>query len=223
MNAARLCAVVPVKEVAQAKQRLAGVLSASQREQLALAMFEDLLVALSSELSDILVVTVDPAAIALATRFGARVTPEGARDGHTGAVTTAARRLVAEQRDMLAIPADIPLVQAADIRHLIAAHGEAPAFTIVPARDELGSNAILMSPADAVPLRFGDNSYFPHLAAARVQGIASRVVRLPRIELDIDRPDDLALFQRTPSQTRSRRLLDRWHADRVVAVAGQSE
>ena len=223
MNAARLCAVVPVKEVAQAKQRLAGMLSASQREQLALAMFEDLLMALASELSDILVVTVDPAAIALASRFGARVTPEGARDGHTGAVTTAARRLVAEQRDLLAIPADIPLVQAADIRHLIAAHGDAPAFTIVPARDELGSNAILMSPADAVPLRFGDNSYFPHLAAARAQGIAPRVVRLPRIELDIDHPDDLALFQRTPSQTRSRRLLDRWQADRVVAVAGQSE
>jgi 2-phospho-L-lactate guanylyltransferase len=223
MNAARLCAVVPVKEVAQAKQRLAGVLSTSQREQLALAMFEDLLVALSSELSDVLVVTVDPAAIALATRFGARVTADGARDGHTGAVTTAARRLVAEQRDMLAIPADIPLVQAADIRHLIAAHGDPPAFTIVPARDELGSNAILMSPAGAVPLQFGDNSYFPHLAAARAQGVAPRVVRLPRIELDIDRPDDLALFRKTPSQTRSRRLLDRWQADRVVAVAGQSE
>jgi 2-phospho-L-lactate guanylyltransferase len=223
MNAARLCAVVPVKEVTQAKQRLAGVLSASHREQLALAMFEDLLDALATELSDILVVTVDPAATLLAKRFGARVTADGARDGHTGAVSAAARQLVAEERAMLAISADIPLVQPADVRHLIAAHGDAPAFTIVPARDELGSNAILMSPPDAVPLRFGDNSYVPHLAAAQAQGIAPRVVRLPRIELDIDNPDDLAAFRRTPSQTRSRRLLDRWHAARIVAFAGQSK
>ena len=222
MNAASLCAVVPVKEIAQAKQRLSGVLSASQRAQLALAMFEDLLVALVCELSDILVVTADPAAAALARRFGARISSEGARNGHTAAVSAATRLLAAEQRDMLAIPADIPLVQPADIRHLIAAHGRAPAFTIVPAHDELGSNAIMMSPADAVPLRFGDNSFFPHLAAAQAQGIAPRVVRLPRIELDIDGPDDLTVFQKIPSQTRSRRLLDQWHTERVVAVAGQS-
>ena len=68
----------------------------------------------------------------------------------------------------------------------------APAFTIVPARDDLGSNAVLCTPADAVPLRFGDNSFFPHLAAARAHGIEPNVVRLPRIALDIDTPDDLA-------------------------------
>jgi 2-phospho-L-lactate guanylyltransferase len=223
MNAARLCAVVPVKDLGQAKQRLSSVLSASEREQLALAMLEDLLVALVNALSDILVVTADPAAATLARRFGARISTEDARVGHTAAVSAAMRVLAAEQRDMLTIPADIPLVKPADLRHLIAAHGPAPAFTIVPARDEQGSNAIISSPANAVPLRFGDNSFFPHLAAAQAQGITPHVVRLPRIELDIDGPDDLAAFRRIPSQTRSRRLLDQWHADRIVALTGQSE
>ena len=74
----------------------------------------------------------------------------------------------------------------------------AGAFTIVPARDELGSNAVLCSPADAVPLRFGDNSFFPHLDAAKAHGIEPEVVHLPRIALDIDTPEDLALFLRHP-------------------------
>jgi 2-phospho-L-lactate guanylyltransferase len=114
---------------------------------------------------------------------------------------------------MLEVPGDIPLVEADDIRQLIAVHDNAPAFTIVPARDERGSNTVLCSPANAVPLRFGENSFFPHLAAARACGIEPKVVQLPRIALDIDTPEDLALFLAAPSRTRARALLDQWRAD----------
>jgi 2-phospho-L-lactate/phosphoenolpyruvate guanylyltransferase len=61
-----------------------------------------------------------------------------------------------------------------------------------------------------VPLRFGDNSFFPHLDAAKAQGIQPEVVHLPRIALDIDTPEDLALFVCTPSQTRAYALLRQW-------------
>ena len=228
MNASRkICAVVPVKETTDAKQRLAAVLSAAQRRELALAMLEDVLAALAGvrELAGILVVTVDPAASAMAARLGARVSAGGARDGHTGAVMAAARLLAAEGCDLLELPGDIPLVTADDIRHVIAAHvtaahGDAPAFTIVPARDELGSNAVLCSPANAVPLRFGDNSFYPHLAAARACGIEPKVVHLPRIALDIDTPEDLALLVATPSRTRARALLDQWRVDLGAQVLG---
>jgi 2-phospho-L-lactate guanylyltransferase len=209
----KICAVVPVKDTAQAKRRLAGLLSQEQRRALALAMTEDVLRALASvgELAGILVVTADPTAAELARRFGAEVSAERAREGHTAAVTGAARQLAARGTAMLALPGDIPLVEAADIRQLIAAHRPSPAFSIGPARDELGSNAILCSPADAVPLRFGENSFFPHLAAARSRGIEPLVMTLPRIALDIDTPDDLALFMATPSASRTRALLDRWN------------
>jgi 2-phospho-L-lactate/phosphoenolpyruvate guanylyltransferase len=212
----RLCAVLPVKESGQAKQRLAGVLSAAQRQELAMAMLEDVLAALASvtELAGILVVTVDPSAAAIASRYGARVTSDGARGGHTGAVVAAARQLAAERLGILEVPGDIPLVESGDIRQLIAAHdsgsGGTPAFTIVPARDQRGSNAVLCSPADAVPLRFGENSFFPHLAAARACGIEPKVVQLPRIALDIDTPDELELLLASPSRTRARALLDQW-------------
>ena len=217
MQASRkICAVVPVKITAQAKQRLAALLPAVRRQDLALAMFEDVMAAVSGvrELAGIVVVTVDPAA-AIAARHGARVMSEGACEGHTGAVMTAARRLAAEGFDLMTLPGDIPLVEPDDVRrvvsvHLAGANREAGAFTIVPARDELGSNAVLCSPADAVPLRFGDNSFFPHLDAAKAHGIEPEVVKLPRIALDIDTPEDLALFIRTPSQTRAYALLQQW-------------
>ena len=73
MNARRnICAVVPVKEITDAKQRLAAVLSAAQRRELALAMLEDVLAALAGvrELAGMLVVTVDPAASEMAARPG---------------------------------------------------------------------------------------------------------------------------------------------------------
>jgi 2-phospho-L-lactate guanylyltransferase len=170
------------------------------------------------------VVTVDPAAAAIAARHDARVMNEGACEGHTGAVAAAARRLAAGGFDLLTLPGDIPLVEPDDVRHLVSVHCAgaergAGAFTIVPARDELGSNAVLCSPAGAVPLRFGDNSFFPHLDAAKAHGIEPEVVHLPRIALDIDTPEDLALFLRTPSPTRAHALLQQWRIRLDVAGA----
>jgi 2-phospho-L-lactate guanylyltransferase len=202
--------VVPVKDRDQAKERLAPSLPPVQRRQLALAMLEDVLAAVAAALglAGLVVVTVDRAAAELARRYGARILEAGARDGHSGAVAAAARLLLAEGRaGMLTLPGDIPLVTAAEIGSLLAAHGPAPAFTIVPSHDEGGSNAILLSPPDAVPLRFGVDSFFPHLRAAEARGIRPTVLRLPGIALDIDNPEDLAAFVRLPSATRSRAFL----------------
>ena len=91
----------------------------------------------------------------------------------------------------------------------------APAFTIVPAHDELGSNTIICSPPDAVPLRFGENSFYPHLDAARARGIEPLIVRHEGIGMDIDHPVDIAAFLRMqPSRrTRARESLERLGLD----------
>lgn len=199
-------AVVPVKDSEGAKQRLAAILSPPQRQGLALAMLEDVLAALTTApgLAGVILVTLDPQARRLAAAYGAECREEGAGDGHTGAVTVAAGRLAAEGcGGMLTLPGDIPLVKPDEIARIIAAHRPAPSFTIAPAHDELGSNAILLSPPDAVPLRFGEDSYFPHLAAARAHGIEPTIVTAPGIAFDIDNPADLAHFSRLGSRTRA--------------------
>jgi 2-phospho-L-lactate guanylyltransferase len=211
----KIWAVVPLKQTADAKQRLASALDRTQRQQLALAMFEDVLdaIAATPELPGILVSTIDRAAASIAVRYDARVITETADAGHTAAVTATANRLAQEGAAMLTLPADIPLVQADDIRQLVRAWAmseAAPVFCIVPARDERGSNAVLCDPANAVPLRFGEDSFFPHLRRAEACGIKPSVLRLPRIALDIDTPADLDLLMASPARTRSHALLEKW-------------
>ena len=217
-------AVVPVKDTTTAKQRLSLALSPTQRQDLALAMLDDVLEALAAvrALAGILVVTIDAEAARLATRIGASVSREAATTGHTGAVMGAARMLARQGAAMLTLPGDVPLVTARDVERVIDAARAAPSFVIVPARDELGSNAILCSPADAVPLRFGENSFFPHLATARACGIEPVILPLPTLGLDIDGPDDLAVFRAIPSSTRARALLETF-AHEALLIPGETE
>jgi 2-phospho-L-lactate/phosphoenolpyruvate guanylyltransferase len=217
MSPGEVWAVIPVKETRGAKQRLAPVLSAPLRQALALAMLEDVLEAVAgvTDLGGAILITIDSQAENLARRFGMRTLTEGAHAGHTGAVNAGARFLGAGgQSTMLTLPGDVPLVTASEIEQLIAAHNPAPAFTIAPAHDDLGSNAVLLSPPRAVPLRFGEDSFFPHLAASRAQGIVPCIVRLPGIAFDIDNPQDLHHFARLGSTTRAGTLISE-HAGEI--------
>jgi 2-phospho-L-lactate guanylyltransferase len=205
-------AVIPVKETAGAKQRLGDAVPRALRPGLALAMLEDVLAAVAQArgLAGIAVVTLDPAAQALAQRYGARILTAGARGGHTAAVAAAARTLDAEGRGgMLQMPGDIPLVGADEISLLIAMRRAAPSFTIAPSHDDFGSNAILVCPPAAVPLTFGDDSFYPHLRAALGCGIKPLIVRQHGIGRDIDRPEDIAAFAQLRSATRAQAYLDR--------------
>src|SRR3954447_5965269 len=115
-------AVVPVKNIAIAKQRLAPALPPDKRQALALAILEDVLAALAGApgLARRLLVTIDPAATRLAARYSFDCIAEGAEDGHTGAVMAAAQRLAAEGVGaMLTLPGDIPLVTSGEIGRLI--------------------------------------------------------------------------------------------------------
>ena len=210
MPATGVHAVVPVKDLDGVKQRLAGVLDRTARTALFRAMLEDVLEALSGvvALAGIMLVTRDPEAIALAGRYGAECLIEPENRGHTVAVEFAARALAGRGAGaLLQVPGDIPRVTTAEIEAVIAAHAPAPAVTIAPSRDHLGSNAVLCSPPDVFPFRFGEDSFHPHLAAARAIGIEPAVVERPGLGLDLDTPDDLEAFLASPSDTRAYRFL----------------
>jgi 2-phospho-L-lactate guanylyltransferase len=206
MTTASVWAVLPIKDTAEAKQRLARALAPELRRQLALTMAEDVLAVLSEAfcLAGIAVVTIDETAEALARRYGARVLTDGARDGHTGAVRAAIKTLAQEgAAAILQVPADIPLITPGEVEAVVTALPPAEGFVIAPARDRRGSNAVLCTPPGRVPLQFGDDSFLPHLAAARRCGIEPVVLTLPGIGHDIDHPEDLESFMRQPSPTRT--------------------
>lgn len=190
-------AVIPIRRLDDAKQRLAPQLDASARQALFEAMVQDVLTAVEAcEYVDaILVVTNDDAVAALVAPFGVTILPEPAEPGLIAAVTHAARVLSNEGvANMLFLPGDVPMVTADELEAVLAGFaGDGQAtMTIVPAADFGGSNCVVTHPPDCLAFQFGIDSYRKHIAAARDAGIEPVVVNLPGIGLDIDTPDDLA-------------------------------
>jgi 2-phospho-L-lactate/phosphoenolpyruvate guanylyltransferase len=205
-------AVLPVKNTVDAKQRLAGVLTAEHRRGLFVAMLTDVLGALAGakSLAGIVVVTRDDEATALAHSFGAEVAGEPANDGHTAAVTRGAGYVSEQGRNaILALPGDIPTLKSAEVDTLITSLGSTPAFSIAPSSDKFGSNGIAVSPPGLIEFAFGDDSFRPHLTRARAAGVVPRVLELPGFALDVDRPDDLTAFAAQPSATTAYEYLRR--------------
>ncbi len=199
--------LVPVKNLANAKQRLAHALEQSSRTELAQAMLADVLDALAeSAVDEVSVVTSDPFTMGIADHYRFAVIPDDSNISETSAIEMAIQ--VCESRGIrstLVIPADIPLIEAADIR---AIYTSAPAngTVLVPSADQRGTNAVLRRPASLFPLRFGNDSFMPHLVAAIATRTSCVVLSLPRIALDIDTPEDLQQLVNASGEKRSQRL-----------------
>ena len=129
-------AVVPVKRLGYALGRLSGVLDRAGRRVLQSAMLGDVLAALagSARLGEIVVVTSDPRARAVAESVGARTVPD--HDPPQGINAAVAMGIAAlDARSALVVVSDLPLITAADVDHLVGA-GHREAVTWVPLADE---------------------------------------------------------------------------------------
>jgi len=205
--------LVPVKNLANAKHRLASVLDQSARTSLAQAMLNDVLdavadVARSSEVS---LVTSDPFAVALAREFEFQIIPDDANRSETDAIEMATQVCEARGiRDTLVIPADIPLIQASELEEIFRTAPK-PGSVLVPAADGRGTNAIFRCPASLFPLRFGNDSFKPHLAAAQEVQKPCITLSLPGIALDVDNPADLHRLAAPPGETRAQKLVRQWN------------
>jgi 2-phospho-L-lactate/phosphoenolpyruvate guanylyltransferase len=205
--------LVPVKNLSNAKQRLAAILDQPSRTKLAQAMLADVSVALhewkqlaKSEHAHVAIVTSDPYAMKLAAEYGFETIPDPENPGETGAIEMATRICVERGVDFtLIIPADIPLIQAWELEEIMK-HAPAEGSVLVPAGDGRGTNAILRRPADLFELRFGNDSFKPHHAAAQATGKPCIVLQLPGIAVDVDNPSDLEQFISLPGETRAQKL-----------------
>jgi 2-phospho-L-lactate guanylyltransferase len=188
---------VPLKSLRGAKKRLAGVLDEDEREAFVAAMAEDMLASLTATtgIEGIIVISNAGEVRALAEQYGVKVLPEGDGKGLSAAVSGAADFLAAEQvRSMMVVHGDIPLARPADFERLLASAGPAPSLTIVPCRNEDGSNVMICTPPGVIQFHYGPGSCSAHQRAAREAGIDVRVLRLPGLALDIDTPEDLAFL-----------------------------
>lgn len=195
-------AVVPLKPLAEAKQRLAPALRAAERAGLSRAMAADVLATLTAApaLAGVLVVTADAGLAALANEHGARVLGEGSAAGYNEAVERAARQLdAAGARAMICVPGDVPLLQAGEVDQLAAALAHPPAVVLAPDAERDGTNALGLAPPTLLAPQYGPESFARHRAAAAALALEATVLDLPGLALDIDTIEDLrALAARGP-------------------------
>lgn len=207
--------LVPVKNLSGAKQRLAAVLDQPARTELAQAMLHDVVAAIAAwpRRPACALVTGDPFAFELAEQYDLEIIPDRMNPGESGAIEMATRLCLARGIDStLVIPADIPLVQASELEQVLE-HSPAEGSVLVPAADGRGTNAAFRRPANLFPLRFGNDSFMPHLAAARATGKPCVVLQLTSIAVDVDNPEDLQKVLSYPGETRTQSLIRQWALD----------
>ncbi|HXW91583.1 MAG TPA: 2-phospho-L-lactate guanylyltransferase [Terriglobales bacterium] len=215
--------LLPVKSLSQAKQRLASVLSQPARTELAQAMLLDVFEALGKWVHRpaVSIVTGDAFALEWAHHFCFDIIVDSAHRSETEAIERATRICEARGVDnTLVIPGDIPLVQPWELEKVLEA-APREGTVLVPSADGRGTNAAFREPPGLFPLRFGNDSFQPHLAAARATGKPCVVLSLAGLALDVDTPTDLRQLAEAPGETRSQRLARQLNLADLSAAANQ--
>ncbi len=220
----RIWAAIPYKGPVGTKRRLAALLDPAERARLGRAMLADVLAALLDTPSIERVLLLTPAGgtpelfgagpDALApdprltlldeppTRAGGTV-PDDLNAALWQAQSVAA---AAGASHLLIVPADLPLLQSADISALLA-ETASPGVVVAPDRAAGGTNALLLSPPSALVPAFGVESFARHRALAARAGLPCAVVERPALALDLDTPADVTALLAGSQQSRSARLL----------------
>lgn len=197
--------VVPLKNLDRAKSRLHPVLADRERRGLVTAMLGDVLAALPAHGAGCRIFVVAEQEVSLPG--GVVRIPEPANRGYDEAVATAlCDPRVSGAPSMLVLPADLPMATRSDIDALLDSP-PVPGMRIAPARDGDGTNALLLSPPDLVPTRFGAGSAERHRALGAAAGVPVESVFPAGLAFDIDTPQDLAEFCATDGQTGTHRYL----------------
>ncbi|HEY3553177.1 MAG TPA: 2-phospho-L-lactate guanylyltransferase [Solirubrobacterales bacterium] len=199
-------AVLPVKRFGAAKQRMAGGITGGQRRDLAEAMVADVLEAIGQAraIERTIVVTGDPIAQELAADAGAEIVPDPEDAGHVEAALAGIARAEADGAERVVLLAgDCPLLDPRELDRLLT--GVPGNYVgVVPDRHGTGTNALLLSPPNAIAPAFGEGSRDRHVEAARQAGVPFGIEELPSIELDLDTPADVIALTRELEKNRGR-------------------
>lgn len=193
-----LWVIIPVKPLKNAKSRLSPVLLPDQRFELAQAMLRHVLAVTATiqQITGVLVISRDTKALAIARETGAKTLQEGTTSNLNPALMRATMVVKSWRADaVLVLPADLPFINADDIRGLIQLALER---SIVIATDKArdGTNALLVWPAGAIAFEYGGGSFERHIRLAESAGLQTFIYESDRLALDIDLPEDLETYQR---------------------------
>ncbi|WP_129626542.1 2-phospho-L-lactate guanylyltransferase [Candidatus Oscillochloris fontis] len=191
-------AVIPLKPLARAKSRLADLLTPEERQALVRSMFLRVLGTLvplrGSLLAEVWVISRDPEVQNLATLHGARVIYDQAEDLNGALAQAHATLEDLGAPAMLVIPADVPLLSAADVAAMLDLLAQTD-VVLVPDRHGQGTNALAMHLPCRLPFLFGSESAAQHQAAAAALGLRCQILTSPTLGLDVDDAASLGVYR----------------------------
>lgn len=192
-----LWAIVPVKPLNRGKSRLSGILSRGERLELNRTLLTHTLDTIQTipNIEQVLVISRDPEALALAREHGARTVQEK-KTSHLNDALIRATFVASKYATagVLVLPADLPLLTPEDIQAMMARAVDPPVVVIAPDRHRQGTNALLISPAGLIEYSFGPGSFERHCEQAEEEGARLEICELSSLALDIDYPEDLELI-----------------------------
>ena len=201
-------ALLPLKDLVEAKSRLSGLLNPAQRRALTQAMVEDVLSVLAGhpDISTVTLVSDDPSANMLAAKYGIRHWLESTLDcrGLNRVITRSCELLLRESdQPVVVLHGDLPCLDAADITAVLQSLSQCEGLVVACDRHERGTNLLAFAPQNSIEFAFGSDSCARHCAAAKARGIPTQLLYRPGIALDIDEPQDLQLLMRQLDRGRS--------------------
>ncbi|CAI2931851.1 2-phospho-L-lactate guanylyltransferase [Aminobacter niigataensis] len=201
--------LIPVRSLEGGKQRLAGVLTADERRLLVEAMLMDVIAAARScdHVSRVVVVTDDDAAANFSRYHGALALLGSGSSGYCRSVDLAVCHLrESDHRPIIVVPADVPMVAAAELSTVAAAIALPGPIALVEAEPDGGTNCIGLSASAAINFQFGPSSFRLHVDSIRRSGQTSVQLHLAGLAFDIDWPEQIVDLARMPDTTNASRL-----------------
>lgn len=181
--------IIPVKPFAEAKQRLAPVLTRRQRATLAERMFQHVF-ATALRLADapgLIVITRATEILALAeAKSAVGLMESGAGDLNSALAQASDLARASGASKLLILASDLPLLRE---EHLVAMARHDCA--IAPDRHGHGTNALLWPAHPSLGFCFGENSFRRHCAIARAAGLDPQIMTHRGLAHDVDVPKDL--------------------------------
>ncbi len=229
-------ALLPLKDFVQAKQRLAGSLTVSERRVLFHSMVEDVLGVVASypRFEQVVLVSDDPSAHLLAEHYGVACWPErdfGVRGLNevVGAALANIHR-VAPRSNVMVVHGDLPLLSHRELDAVFDAHAELlnegpSGLSIVTDHYRRGTNILVCNPARMPKLAYGQASCELHYREAQCLGIPVQILNLSGIAQDIDTSGDLlrllAMPQNSTAQHTRKFLQESGIAQRLNLMSGE--
>ena len=188
-------AVVPMKPLSDSKTRLARKFSEEQRGDLAIGMLRRVIMAVQAASVGVLWVVGGDRRVRNMTRNASGVWLEELGRNLNDTVAKAFDRAFERGNSALYIAGDLPFIKASDVHSLLQASRRQNNISIAPARQDGGTNAILVPAGIPFQPELGSGSFIKHLSQAARLGVSVAICYSPGLGFDLDTTEDLETYE----------------------------